>query len=90
MVSPSGDAADIARKAAIEWRIARLKVAVWAGVAGAWLALWALVSGAVAVTTTVPAVPSASNEQSQATDLFGQGSTLGLGTGTPVLRSNGS
>ena len=81
--------ADAARKAALEWRIARLKVALWAGLAAAWLGLWALVSGAVAGTAAA-SVPVTSNQQDQATDLFGAGSTLGVGTGTPVLRSSGS
>jgi hypothetical protein len=81
--------ADAVRKAALESRIARLKVALWAGLAAAWLGLWALVSGAVASTTT-PSVPATSSQQNQATDLFGAGSTLGVGTGTPVLRSSGS
>jgi uncharacterized membrane protein YccF (DUF307 family) len=81
---------DVARRTALENRLARLKVAAWAVVAGAWLALWALVSGAVAGTATTPSVPAVSGQENQAIDLFGQGSTLGVGSGTPVLRSNGS
>jgi hypothetical protein len=89
-MSRSDAGADAARKAALEWRIARLKVVLWAGLSAAWLGLWALVSGAVAGTTTPASVPVTSSRQTQATDLFGAGSTLGVGTGTPVLRSSGS
>jgi hypothetical protein len=89
-MSRSRSDADAARRADLEGRLARLKVVVWAGVAGAWLALWALVSGAVAGTAPAPSTPAASNEQQQTTDLFGAGSTLGVGSGTPVLRSSGS
>jgi hypothetical protein len=78
------------RRTALQRRVDRLKVAAWAVVAGAWLGLWALVSGAVAGTATAPSVPTASGEQSQATDLFGSGSTLGVGEGTPIVRSHGS
>jgi hypothetical protein len=77
-------------RSALQRRVARLKLASWAGVAGAWLALWALVSGAVAGTAAAPSVPTASGQQSQATDLFGDGSTLGVGSGAPILRSHGS
>lgn len=82
--------ADAARRKALEGRLARLKVAAWALVAGAWLALWALVSGAVAGTAPTLAAPVASGQQSQTVDLFGQGSTLGTTSDTPVLQSSGS
>ena len=82
--------ADTARRAALEGRLARLKVTAWAVVAGGWLALWALVSGAVAQTSQVPSTPSASGQESPSIDLFGQGSTLGTTPDAPVLRSHGS
>jgi uncharacterized membrane protein YccF (DUF307 family) len=82
-------APDPARRAALDARLARLKVAAWALVAGAWLALWSLVSGAVAVTTAAT-VPQVSSQQGQTVDLFGQGSSLGTTSVTPVLRSHGS
>lgn len=79
------------RRAALQRRIDRLKVAAWAAAVGAWLALWMLVSGAVAGTTAAtPAQPAASGQESGTTDLFGRGSTLGTGSGTPILRSHGS
>lgn len=78
------------RRTALEQRVYRLKVAALAVAAGASLALWALVSGAVAGTAAAPSMPAASGEQSQATDLFGNGSTLGAGSGKPVIRSHGS
>ena len=82
--------ADAARRAALEGRLARLKVVAWAAVAGGWLALWALVSGAVAGTVPAPAVPAASGVESPSIDLFGQGSTLGTTADRPVLQSHGS
>jgi hypothetical protein len=79
------------RHAALQRRIDRLKVATWAATAGALLALWALVNGAVAGTTAAtPSQPATSGQESGATDLFGGGSTLGTGSSTPVLRSHGS
>jgi uncharacterized membrane protein YccF (DUF307 family) len=89
MTRPRPVAHDPARRAALDGRLARLKVAAWALVAGAWLALWALVSGAVAVTTAAT-VPQGSSQQSQTVDLFGQGSSLGTTSVTPVLQSHGS
>jgi uncharacterized membrane protein YccF (DUF307 family) len=87
----SGDlSADEARRAALAARLARLKVAAWTVVAGAWLALWALVSGVVAGTTTAASLPAATGQEAQSIDLFGQGSTLGTTSDTPVLRSHGS
>jgi hypothetical protein len=75
----------------LQRRIHSLKVAAWAATAGIWLALWTLVSGAVAGTTApTPAQPAASGQESGATDLFSGGSTLGTGSSTPVLRSHGS
>ena len=59
------------RRTALEQRVYRLKVAALAVAAGAWLALWALVTGAVAGTAAAPSMPAASGEQTQATDLFG-------------------
>jgi hypothetical protein len=82
--------ADGARRAALQRRVDRLKVVAWAAAAGTWLALWSLVSGAVAGTAAAPSVPAASRQESPTVDLFGQGSTLGTGSGTPVLRSSGS
>jgi hypothetical protein len=83
--------ADDPHRAALRRRVARLKVAAWAAAAGVWLALWTLVGGSVAGTTTVtPAPPAANGQESGATDLFGAGSTLGAGSSTPVLRSHGS
>jgi hypothetical protein len=82
---------DDPRRAALQRRIDRLKLAAWAAAAGAWLALWALVSGAAGVTTAATsAQPAASGQESGVTDLFGGGSTLGTGSSTPVLRSHGS
>jgi hypothetical protein len=101
MTRPRSAAPDPARRAALDARLARLKVASWALVAGAWLALWSLVSGAVAVTTAAT-VPPGSSQQRQTVDLFAQGaspgpsqgssqgSSLGTTTVTPVLQSNGS
>lgn len=82
--------ADDARRAALQRRVDRLKVASWALAAGGWLALWALVTGAVASTAATSTIPAANGPQSQTIDLFGGGSTLGVGTGTAVLRSSGS
>jgi len=82
--------ADAHRRPALDARLARLKVGAWAIVAGAWLALWALVTGAVAGTAGAAALPAASSQESQTIDLFGQGSTLGTTPVTPVLRSHGS
>jgi hypothetical protein len=80
-----------ARRAALKRRIDRLKVVTWAATAGAGLALWAIVSGAVADTTAAtPSQPATSGQESGTTDLFGGGSTLGTGSSTPVLRSHGS
>ena len=81
---------DGARKAALEGRLARLKVTAWAVVAGGWLALWAIVSGSVAGTSHVPVAPATSGVESTTVDLFGQGSTLGTTSGRPVLQSHGS
>jgi hypothetical protein len=79
------------RRAALQRRIDRLKVAAWAAAAGAWLALWTLVSGATAGTIAATSAQSApSGQESGVTDLFGGGSTLGSGSSTPVLRSHGS
>ena len=105
MTRPRSAAPDPARRAALDARLARLKVASWALVAGAWLALWSLVSGAVAVTTAAT-VPPGSSQQRQTVDLFAQGpsqdpsqdpsqgssegSSLGTTTVTPVLQSSGS
>jgi hypothetical protein len=101
MAPSRSTAPDIARRAALDARLARLKVAAWTLVAGAWLALWALVSGAVAVTTAAT-VPPGSSQQRQPVDLFGQdssqgsaqgssqGSSLGTTSVTPVLQSHGS
>ncbi|HEY8772307.1 MAG TPA: hypothetical protein VIM66_03955 [Candidatus Limnocylindria bacterium] len=101
MTRPRSAAPDPARRAVLDARLARLKVASWALVAGAWLALWSLVSGAVAVTTAAT-VPPGSSQQRQTVDLFAQGaspgpsqgssqgSSLGTTTVTPVLQSNGS
>jgi len=82
--------ADAARKAVLHERLARLKVATWALVAGSWLALWALVSGAVAGTPQAPHTPTTSGQETQTIDLFGQGSTLGTTSDAPVLQSHGS
>lgn len=82
--------AGVARRAALEERLARLKIAAWAVVAGTWLALWALVTGAVAGTSQAPAPTAASGVESPAIDLFGQGSTLGTTSDRPVLQSHGS
>lgn len=79
------------RRAALQRRIDRLKVAAWTATVGAWLALWTLVSGAAAGTiAATPAQPAASGQESGTTDLFRGGSTLGTGSGTPILRSHGS
>jgi hypothetical protein len=82
--------ADEARRAALAARLARLKVAAWTVVAGAWLALWALVSGVVASTTTAASLPATTGQEARTVDLFGRGSTLGTTQDTPVLRSHGS
>jgi len=89
MKPPRGARADAARRAALERRLARLKVATLALTAGAWLALWALVSGALPGTTQA-AAPAGSAQESQTIDLFGGGSTLGTTPDAPVLRSRGS
>lgn len=81
---------DAARRAALEGRLARLKVTAWAVVVGGWLALWALVSGAVAQTSQVPSTQPASGQEIPNIDLFGQGSTLGTTSDRPVLQSHGS
>jgi hypothetical protein len=82
--------ADDVRRAALRRRVDRLKVASWAVAAGAWLALWTLVTGAVAGTAAPPSLPALSRQESPTVDLFGQGSRLGASSGTPVLRSSGS
>jgi len=92
-MTPSRDLrADEPQRAALRQRVARLKMAAWAAAAGVWLTLWSLVGGSVAGTTT--AIPSASpatrSEQGGTPDLFGNGSTLGDSSSTPVLRSHGS
>ena len=80
---------DAARQLALEKRLKRLKFVAGAGVVGTWLALWSLVSGTVAGTAATP-LPQAAGQEQQSADFFAQGSRLGAGSGTPVLRSNGS
>jgi hypothetical protein len=85
--------ADDVHRTALRRRVARLKVAAWAAAAGAGLAFWSLVGGSVGATTATtatPALPAASGQESGSTDLFGNGSTLGVGSSPPVLRSHGS
>jgi hypothetical protein len=83
--------ADDLHHAALRRRVARLKVAAWAAAAGAGLAFWSLVGGSVTgATTASPALPAASGQESGTSDFFGGGSTLGVGSSPPVLRSHGS
>jgi hypothetical protein len=82
--------ADDVHRTALRRRVARLKVAAWAAAAGAGLAFWSLVGGSVGATTATTALPAASGQESGSTDLFGNGSTLGVGSSPPVLRSHGS
>jgi hypothetical protein len=85
----SGDLrADDAQRVALRRRVARLKMAAWAAAAGVWLALWSLVGGSVAGTST--AIPSPVQAANGAPDLFANGSTLGDISSTPILRSHGS
>lgn len=85
--------ADDAQRRALHQRLRRLKLTAAAAVAGTWLVLWTLVAGAVAGSTSTAQPPATrvSSQQGAATvDFFGRGSSIGLSSGTPVLRSHGS